>query len=82
MSKNAGGIDFGTSNSSVGFVNAGSPTLISFGQDGTSVPSAIFYADESKEVSFGKRAVAQYTEGVEGRLLRSLKSVLGSSLMG
>ena len=82
MSKNAGGIDFGTSNSSVGFISDGLPTLVSFGEDGTSVPSAIFYADEAQEVSFGKRAVVQYTENVEGRLLRSLKSVLGSSLMG
>lgn len=82
MSRNSGGIDFGTSNSSVGLMSDGVPTLVSFGEDGTSVPSAIFYADEPQEVSFGKHAVAQYTENVEGRLLRSLKSVLGSSLMG
>ncbi|MFK7854735.1 MAG: Hsp70 family protein [Granulosicoccus sp.] len=82
MSSNAGGIDFGTSNSSVGYVYEGVPRLVSFGNDGTSIPSAIFYASESPEVSFGKRAVSLYTEDVEGRLLRSLKSVLGSSLMG
>lgn len=82
MSRNAGGIDFGTSNSSVGYMDEGSPRLIAFGEDGTSVPSAIFYASESADISFGKRAIAQYTEDVEGRLLRSLKSVLGSSLMG
>ena len=78
---NAGGIDFGTSNSSVGYIHAGTPRLVSFDDDGTSVPSAIFYASETDNVSFGKQAVAQYTDDVEGRLLRSLKSVLGSSLM-
>ncbi|RUW18086.1 Hsp70 family protein, partial [Mesorhizobium sp. M1E.F.Ca.ET.041.01.1.1] len=29
---------------------------------------------------FGRRAIADYTDSVEGRLMRSLKSVLGSSL--
>lgn len=81
MSPKAGGIDFGTSNSSVGCWLDGEARLISFGNDGVSVPSAIFYSTESAENYFGKQAVAQYRSGEEGRLLRSLKSVLGSSLM-
>ena len=56
--------------------------MLAFGEDGISVPTAIFYASETSDISFGKQAVAQYTEAVEGRLLRSLKSILGSSLMG
>ena len=79
---NAGGIDFGTSNSSVGYISNGAPTLLAFGKDGYSVPSAIFYSSETADTFFGKQAVTQYTEEVEGRLLRSLKSILGSSLMG
>ena len=78
----AAGIDFGTSNSSVGFLPNGIPTLVDFGGDGCSVPSAIFYPSESGQVSFGKQAVSHYAQDVDGRLLRSLKSVLGSSLMG
>lgn len=78
----AGGIDFGTSNSSIGCLQAGEPLLVRFGEDGVSVPSAIFYSSESPDIYFGKQAVARYTEQVEGRLLRSLKSILGSSLMG
>ncbi|MFT6301788.1 MAG: putative chaperone protein [Granulosicoccus sp.] len=81
MSANIGGIDFGTSNSSVGCYKDGLPELIRFGEDGVSVPSAIFYSTESYDTAYGKQAVSQYRLGVEGRLLRSLKSVLGSSLM-
>lgn len=75
------GIDFGTSNSSVGIYRNSKPELLDINGEGTAVPSAIFYPDEGVEASFGKRAVTHYTQGVEGRLLRSLKSVLGTSLM-
>ncbi len=78
---NIGGIDFGTSNSSVGCFEHGEAKLIRFGDDGVAVPSAIFYPTESTVTAFGKQAVSQYRSGEEGRLLRSLKSVLGSSLM-
>lgn len=78
---NIGGIDFGTSNSSVGCFERGQARLIRFGEDGVAVPSAIFYPTESTATAFGKQAVTQYRSGEEGRLLRSLKSVLGSSLM-
>lgn len=81
MSSICGGIDFGTSNSSVGYMRDDVATLIEFGEQGASVPSAIFYSSESPETAYGKHAVARYRSGTEGRLLRSLKSVLGSSLM-
>ena len=75
------GIDFGTSNSSIGLLRNGAPELLKVSKQGSSIPSAIFYASEADDVSFGKQALASYTEDVEGRLLRSLKSVLGTSLM-
>lgn len=75
------GIDFGTSNSSVGLFRDTTPELLDVAGEGRSVPSAIFYSTESAEVSFGRQAVASYTQGTEGRLLRSLKSVLGTALM-
>ena len=75
------GIDFGTSNSSVGIFRNNQPDLLDINGEGTAAPSAIFYPDEGVEAAFGKRAVNLYTQGVEGRLLRSLKSVLGTSLM-
>ncbi len=75
------GIDFGTSNSSVGLFRNASAELLNVAGEGCSVPSAIFYSTENPEVSFGKQAVENYTQGTEGRLLRSLKSVLGTALM-
>lgn len=75
------GIDFGTSNSSVGFFNNNAPELLEIPNEGRTVPSAIFYSSESTETTFGRQALASYTQGIEGRLLRSLKSVLGTSLM-
>lgn len=81
LSSHVAGIDFGTSNSSVGHWRDGLASLVDFNGDGSSVPSAIFYSTESDDVSFGKQAVANYTLGTEGRLLRALKSVLGSSLI-
>ena len=74
------GIDFGTSNSSVGVLLKGKPTLLNFDSKPTT-PSAIFYCTESGENFFGQAAIKQYTSGYNGRLLRALKSVLGSSLI-
>jgi len=75
------GIDFGTSNSSVGLFRDKHPYLLEFAGEGLTVPSAVFYPNESRDVIFGRQAVTNYTQGYEGRLLRSLKSVLGTSLM-
>lgn len=59
----------------------GKPRLLDIAGEGQSVPSAIFYSSEDNEVTFGKAAINNYTQGVEGRLLRSLKSVLGTNLL-
>ena len=46
------------------------------------MPSAVFFAmEESQPVLYGRAAVAEYLDGTPGRLMRSLKSLLGSSLM-
>lgn len=79
--KQIAGIDFGTSNSSVGIFRNGNPELLELRDEGRTVPSAIFYSTESSDISFGRQAVTSYTQGIEGRLLRALKSVLGTALM-
>jgi hypothetical chaperone protein len=75
------GIDFGTSNSTVGILADGQPQLIALEGADTTVPSAVFFNFEDNHTYFGRRAIADYTDNAEGRLLRALKSVLGSSLI-
>lgn len=75
------GIDFGTSNSTVGFLNRGLPELIEVEGDNFTIPSAVFYDFEENQTLFGRRAISAYVEHYEGRLLRSLKSILGSPLI-
>ena len=75
------GIDFGTSNSSAGFLQAGAPVLVKVEGESTSIPSAIFYSAFGGSICFGGRAIDAYVEGENGRLFRAIKSILGSSLV-
>lgn len=77
----SGGIDFGTSNSTVGFIENGRPHLVRLENGEVTMPSAVFFNFEDDRTYFGRSAIGCYTEDVEGRLLRALKSVLGSSLI-
>ena len=75
-----GGIDFGTSNSTVGVIRNGQARLVALEDEQPTLPSAVFFNFEDGHTYFGRRAIADYTDAIEGRLMRSLKSVLGSSL--
>ena len=78
---NALGIDFGTSNSTVGWWRPGVPSLLPLEDDKITLPSALFFNYEERRPVFGRLALHEYLEGYEGRLLRSLKSLLGSTLL-
>ena len=75
-----GGIDFGTSNSTVGVIRDGQARLVALEGEQPTLPSAVFFNFEDGYTYFGRRAISDYTDSIEGRLMRSLKSVLGSSL--
>ncbi len=76
------GIDFGTSNSAIAWASAqGSAQLIPLEGDALAMPTAVFYNAEEGSTHFGREAVTHYLEGTEGRLMRSLKSLLGSPLL-
>lgn len=76
------GIDFGTSNSAVAAVDAdGAARLLPLENGLPTLPTAVFFNAEDHSVHFGRDAVALYLAGVDGRLMRSLKSLLGSALM-
>lgn len=75
------GLDFGTSNSTLALHAGGQAMLCPLEGESVTLPSAVFYDFEDHSVRFGRDAVRAYIEGAEGRLLRALKSVLGSALI-
>jgi hypothetical chaperone protein len=76
------GIDFGTSNSAMAWRPAhGIAQLIPLEGDALAMPTAVFYNAEDNSTHFGREAITHYLEGTEGRLMRSLKSLLGSPLL-
>jgi hypothetical chaperone protein len=83
-------IDFGTSNSAIAAPGPGGAGLVplepAYGERGRTMPTAVFYLAEGPDLVnlprlFGRGAVQAYVDGVDGRLMRSMKSVLGSALM-
>jgi hypothetical chaperone protein len=74
------GLDFGTSNTTLGTIIGDVPVLAALEGDHVTIPSAIFYKANTG-VHIGRRAIEAYVEGDAGRLMRSLKSVLGTSLI-
>jgi hypothetical chaperone protein len=75
------GLDFGTSNSTVGWLRPHQPVLLPLEDGKTTLPSVIFFHAEDPLVSYGRAALGDYLAGYEGRLMRSLKSLLGTSMM-
>ena len=76
------GLDFGTSNSAIGVVRDGTAVLAPVEAGNTLMPSAVFFDYETKgRVLFGDEAIAAYVGRTEGRLMRALKSILGSPLI-
>ncbi len=85
---NACGVDFGTSNSTVGWIKpgpgrlpGGAHALLALEDGKATLPSVVFFNADDDEVRYGRAALADYLAGYEGRLMRSLKSLLGTSLM-
>ncbi|PUE46018.1 Hsp70 family protein [Limnohabitans sp. 2KL-51] len=76
------GIDFGTSNSAMAWLDPeGNARLIPLESEAMAMPTAVFYNAEDSSTHFGRDALKHYLEGTEGRLMRSLKSLLGSPLL-
>jgi len=80
-------IDFGTSNSAIAIPAAGGGMrLVELEPGHATMPTAVFYFADGPERdgpprAFGRAAIAAYVDGLEGRLMRSMKSILGSSLV-
>jgi hypothetical chaperone protein len=75
------GLDFGTSNSTLATLGAGgAPALVPLEAGQKTVPSALFFDFSTDAVLIGRAAQAAYMTGSDARFMRSLKSILGSSL--
>ncbi len=80
-------VDFGTSNSAVAVPSEDGMRLIELEPGQRTMPTAVFYFAEGPHDAdgppraFGRAAVAAYVEGHDGRLMRSMKSILGSALI-
>lgn len=75
------GVDFGTSNSAVGMAVGGRAHIIPLEPQETTLPTAVFFDFETRQAVYGRRANAALIAGDEGRYMRALKSLLGTSLM-
>ncbi len=75
------GIDFGTSNSSIAVSSPSNISLIAVENGSITIPSAIFFQYTDNNALYGRAAVNAFLDREPGRFMRSLKRVLGTSLM-
>jgi len=73
-------IDFGTSNSAAAILVDGAPVRLPIEQGADTLPTAVFFPTEGGEMLLGEAAARALIAGDEGRYMRALKSVLGTSL--
>ena len=85
IDKNFFGLDFGTSNTAISMKNDNQQNVSMINLEGTSniLPSCIFYSftDFSNPISYGEEASELFIDEEFGRYFRSLKSMLGSSII-
>ncbi|WP_418317451.1 Hsp70 family protein [Piscinibacter sakaiensis] len=81
-------IDFGTSNSAIAIAapDRAGMELVTLEAGEPTMPTAVFYfvegpEDDGPPRAFGRAAIAAYVDGIDGRLMRSMKSILGSPLV-
>lgn len=75
------GIDFGTSNSVAGYCLDGKPKLIEMSPGQTALPTTFFFDYEARKTLIGEPANAALLDGIDGRFMRALKRVLGTTQM-
>ncbi|RJL06399.1 Hsp70 family protein [Paracoccus siganidrum] len=74
-------IDFGTSNSAAAVLRDGCPQRITIEAGQDTLPTAVFFPASGGPMRIGEAAAGALIGGDEGRYMRALKSVLGTSLM-
>jgi hypothetical chaperone protein len=74
------GVDFGTSNSAAAVAARGHTRVLGLQEGRTSIPTAVFFSFEDNSVAYGREAMRRHLAHDPGRLMRSLKSILGTAL--
>src|SRR5450631_714479 len=74
------GIDFGTSNSAAAIVDRDRSHVLALQDGRQSIPTAVFFSFEDDSVAYGREAMRRHLAHDPGRLMRSLKSILGTTL--
>lgn len=74
------GLDFGTSNTGVAILADGQPRTIELEPGAETLPTAVFVDFSARRYVYGSAAAQAMREGYEGRFMRALKSILGTSL--
>ncbi|MAS08433.1 MAG: heat-shock protein [Ahrensia sp.] len=80
MTSSAIGVDFGTSNSTAAFFDGTDPVLTPLEDGKFDLPSTVFFDFETGQRKYGRSAIDAYVGDGEGRFMRALKSILGTSL--
>lgn len=75
------GIDFGTCNSAAGYLVDGAPVLVQMEPGQTTLPTTFFFDFDARKTLLGEPANQALLDGIDGRFMRALKRVLGTSLM-
>lgn len=82
MAKYVAGIDFGTTNSAAAISDGATPRMVDVEGGKDTIPTALFFADKTNRVHYGRDAQNKYTNGDgSGRFMRSMKRILGSQTM-
>lgn len=74
-------VDFGTSNSAAAYIDNGCVRRVHLEEAADTIPTAVFFPVDRGEMLVGSVATTAMMDGLEGRYMRSLKSVLGIPLM-
>lgn len=74
-------VDFGTSNTAAAYLQDGAPRLIEMAPGKTTLPTTFFFDFETRQTLIGDPANQALLDGEDGRFMRALKRVLGTSLM-
>ena len=73
-------VDFGTSNSAASILEDGAVRRIAVEADADTLPTAVFFPTEGGPMRIGRAAGEALISGEDGRYMRALKSILGTSL--